>query len=62
VNWRAAAARIWGLPVVWEAGSEQQEPAPVTVVHVHYWVPVTALPQPRGAFGEVRRIGAGKAE
>jgi len=50
-----AAARVWGLGVVWVAGGEP-EPAPVqaTVVHVvHHYVPlpaegpqaVTAVPQ-----------------
>jgi hypothetical protein len=62
VKWRAAVARKWGVPVVWEAISEPEPAEAVTVVHVHYWVPAAALPQPRGAFGEVRRLGAGRGE
>ena len=62
MNWRAAILRKWGIPVVWEAVSEPQQPEPVTIVHVHYWVPATALPQPRAALGERRQIGAGRGE
>lgn len=48
MNWRLAKYRSWLLPVIWDADEQQQmltaTAEPVTVVHVHYYVPVPALP------------------